>query len=120
MLLRPRRAFLRLTSTTTRRLLPDTTNNARRSSFNHRTMASSSSTNGKYAFLAELGLSSREPGVFDGRAWQASGPVRQQVNPATGEVIGEVHLGTAADYERVVAAMDKVRRRVYEYVSVCV
>lgn len=94
------------------------TNGSNSSSFlNHTRKRSSMSSgnsndgngNGRYAFLADLGLSAREPGVCDGHSWFASGPVRQQINPATGEMIGEVQLGTAEDYERVVAAMGKAK-----------
>ncbi len=73
-------------------------------------MTSTTSTSSqRYAFLAELGLSSAAGtpnlGAYDGRAWYGSGPVNQQLNPATGEVIGAVQFGTAADYEQAVAAM---------------
>lgn len=100
MLLRPRRAIAASASASSRLLrlvssvtAPPPANNV--SSFNNRNrsrsmMSTTSSSNGTYAFLKELGLSAREPGVCDGHAWFASGPVRQQINPATGEVIGEV------------------------------
>ncbi len=106
MLLRPHRVA------TSRSLLVSTATGTTR---RHRTIGlgclhhNMSTTTSKYAFLQELGLSAREPGVCDGHAWFGSGPVRQQVNPATGEVIGEVQLGSAADYEKAVQAMDKAK-----------
>lgn len=96
MLLRPRRPAAlrslllpRLNNPTRLTLTPPTPTNTAAARFNMST-TTASTTKMKYAFLQELGLSAREPGVCDGHGWFASGPVRQQVNPATGEVIGEV------------------------------
>jgi aldehyde dehydrogenase family 7 protein A1 len=74
-------------------------------------MSSSSTTTAsqqqRYAFLAELGLSQTIPqkGVYDGHTWYGSGPQHQQINPATGEVIGTVQFGTSDDYQQAVLAM---------------
>ena len=79
---------------------------------NPRFMSASSSTTTasqqqRYAFLAELGLSQTTPqkGVYDGHTWYGSGPQHQQINPATGEVIGTVQFGTSNDYQQAVSAM---------------
>jgi aldehyde dehydrogenase family 7 protein A1 len=42
-------------------------------------------------------------GVFDGVKWGGSGPLHSALNPSTGEVLAQVRLGSAADYERCVA-----------------
>ncbi|GAB5035552.1 aldehyde dehydrogenase [Nannochloropsis oceanica] len=76
---------------------------------NSRTMSSSTTTSQmeRYAFLAELGISQTIPqkGVCDGHTWYGSGPQHQQINPATGEVIGTVQFGTSKDYHKAVSAM---------------
>lgn len=53
--------------------------------------------------LARLGLETDKPnvGVYNG-TWKASGPVVQQRNPATGEVLAEVQEGNEADLEEAV------------------
>lgn len=103
MLLRPRRPLLLLSRSkpNTSVLTPTPTKNNTTPTllrFNNTTMstaaAAAATTNkNKFAFLQELGISASEPGVCDGREWFASGPVRRQINPATGEVIAEVCKG---------------------------
>ncbi|KDO29088.1 hypothetical protein SPRG_06143 [Saprolegnia parasitica CBS 223.65] len=63
----------------------------------------------KYPFLKELGLQEENLGVFDGE-WFGNGPVFNSVNPATNEIIAKTRTGTKADYERVIAAMDKAKK----------
>lgn len=44
----------------------------------------------KHSFLAELGLSAENLGVFNGEKWVGSGPVITTYNPATGNPIARV------------------------------
>jgi aldehyde dehydrogenase (NAD+) len=54
--------------------------------------------------LDALGLSSENPGAFDGSWIETSGPRVESLNPATGEPLAAVHMATGADYERVAAS----------------
>lgn len=94
MLLRPRRPLLLLRSKLTSVVLTPTPPTKNTTlvllRFNMSTAAAANNKKSKVAFLQELDLSASEPGVCDGREWFASGPVRRQINPATGEVIAEV------------------------------
>lgn len=65
------------------------------------------------AALAECGVSvgsAVNPGVFNGR-WvdSAGGAVYGAVNPSSGETIASVRMGTIAEYEAAVAAMDAAK-----------
>lgn len=55
----------------------------------------------KYAFLKDLGLQSRNSGVYNGK-WSGSGEIYQSVDPSTGRVIAEVQGGTEADLEECI------------------
>lgn len=61
------------------------------------------------AILQRLKVSRSAYGVYDGSWRDTNGGVNKQLDPSTGQVLGEVKFGTAADYERVVAEMDKVK-----------
>jgi aldehyde dehydrogenase (NAD+) len=57
--------------------------------------------------LSALELEDVNPGAWsasDGWSTDASGPVIDSINPATGELLGRVRSATAADYERVIAS----------------
>lgn len=52
----------------------------------------------KYSFLRDLGLKSRNSGVYNGN-WTGTGPVTQSIDPSTGAVIAEVTTGTTAELD---------------------
>ena len=62
--------------------------------------------------LRSVGLSPSgvNAGCFDGK-WYGSGPVVECVNPATNEVIGQVQMGTAQDYERAMTALIQTKKQ---------
>lgn len=51
----------------------------------------------EYAFLRELGLGTRNSGVYNGKWTAGSGPVTRSIDPSSGRVIAEVTTGTAAE-----------------------
>ena len=53
--------------------------------------------------LERLGISELNSGVYAGEWLEASGPVIEVPNPATGETIARVAMASAEDYEKVVA-----------------
>ncbi len=55
-------------------------------------------------FLKELGIEGTNPGAYDGRWIDGSGPLLESRNPATGEVIARVRQAGRPEYDRVVAA----------------
>jgi len=65
---------------------------------------STTTTAQKYPFLAELGLSQTNHGVFNGE-WRANGKELKTYSPTTNEEIATVITGTADDYESCLAAM---------------
>jgi len=60
----------------------------------------------KYAFLKELGIEKRNPGVFNG-SWGGSGEVVVSVCPANNRPIAEVTTGNVADYESCIVAAEE-------------
>lgn len=63
----------------------------------------------KYPFLRDLGLNEENHGVFNGQ-WGGSGDLVTSVNPATGEEIARVRVGTPGDYETTLAAMEDAKK----------
>ncbi|CAG5114585.1 unnamed protein product, partial [Candidula unifasciata] len=57
----------------------------------------------KYAWLKDLGLSTKNNGVYHGR-WGGSGEVVTSVCPANNKPIAQVTTGTPADYEAAIQA----------------
>ncbi|MEM7202066.1 MAG: aldehyde dehydrogenase family protein [Planctomycetota bacterium] len=55
-------------------------------------------------FLQRLGISSTNPGAYDGQWLDCPGEELISVSPATGEKIASVRQATAAEYERTVTA----------------
>ncbi|KAI9224667.1 Seabream Antiquitin and elucidation of Its substrate specificity [Blastocladiella britannica] len=49
------------------------------------------------------------PGVYDGEWRVGSGAVREQINPATNEVIARVAEGNVADYEQVMLKVEEAK-----------
>lgn len=75
----------------------------------HASLSGRQSASAVFPFLKELGLSDGENlGVYNGE-WFGNGPVFTSVNPADGQPIGSVRAGSAADYEKVVGAMDRAK-----------
>jgi len=65
---------------------------------------STKSTVSKYPFLAELGITDYNEGVFNGE-WKGNGPEIKTYSPTTNEEIATVKTGTAEDYESCLSAM---------------
>lgn len=61
-----------------------------------------------FPFLKELGLKDENAGVYDGE-WFGNGALYTSVNPADNRPIATVRAGTAADYQKVVRAMDAAK-----------
>jgi aldehyde dehydrogenase (NAD+) len=60
--------------------------------------------------FASLGLSELNSGAWSqdgGWSKDATGPIIESINPATGELLGRVRSATAADYERVIVSSRK-------------
>jgi aldehyde dehydrogenase family 7 protein A1 len=66
-------------------------------------------TLGDYPFLKELGLTEENAGSFDGKSWIGSGNLHHAINPSTGRSIANVRLGTRADYDKVLAAVESAK-----------
>ena len=64
-------------------------------------------TYSKYPFLKELGLGEDNVGCFDGKKWEANGPMHTAVNPSTNEPIARVQWGNTDDYERCLENMEE-------------
>jgi len=63
----------------------------------------------KYPFLARLGLSEDNAGVFNGQFVKGEGEVFTSINPATNEQIARVTTGTPAQLESCIQAMDRAK-----------
>lgn len=59
--------------------------------------------------ISKLGVQGVNPGVYYGQWSGDKNQVNTQVNPSTGEVLGQVQFGTVQDYENCVKAMDAVK-----------
>jgi aldehyde dehydrogenase family 7 protein A1 len=79
----------------------------RRSAFS----TNSDLTFSKYPFLAELGFTADNKGVFDGEKWCGDGEVITSYNPTTKEPIARIQFGTPNDYNRCVENMKKVENK---------
>lgn len=60
-------------------------------------------TDSKYGFLKQLGLSTENPGFYNGQ-WGGSGKVVESVSPATGQVIAKVRTATPNETSETIAA----------------
>ncbi len=54
-------------------------------------------------FLTELGIEENNSGVIIGDLREANGEVIESISPVDGQLIAKVQMGTAEDYEKVVA-----------------
>ncbi|MEC9466534.1 MAG: aldehyde dehydrogenase family protein [Myxococcota bacterium] len=54
-------------------------------------------------FLTELGIEENNSGVIIGDLREANGEVIESISPVDGQVIAKVQMGTAEDYDKVVA-----------------
>lgn len=59
--------------------------------------------------LTRLGVDKVQPGAFYGQWSGDKDFVNKQLDPSTGEVIGEVQFATLADYQTAIQEMDKVK-----------
>lgn len=64
-----------------------------------------------YPFLKELGLAETNLGVYRDGQWTASGEEVVSLNPATNKPIARVKMGSLADYEACVKAMEAEKIR---------
>lgn len=65
----------------------------------------------QHAKLAQkLKLEPVNSGVYYGKWAPAAGKLNTQVNPSTGEKLGEVSFGTASDYEAAITAMNAAKK----------
>jgi aldehyde dehydrogenase family 7 member A1 len=60
----------------------------------------------QYPFLKELGLGETNLGVYRGGEWLANGEEVVSVNPANNKPIAKVRMGSKADYESCIKAME--------------
>ncbi|CAL7949207.1 unnamed protein product [Xylocopa violacea] len=63
-------------------------------------------TDPKYGFLKQLGLTTENPGLYDGR-WGGSGKVIESVSPATGKVIAKVRTSTTQEASNAITEARK-------------
>lgn len=63
-------------------------------------------TDSKYGFLKQLGLTTENSGLFDGR-WGGSGKVIESVSPATGKVIAKVRTSTSEEANNAITESRK-------------
>ncbi|XP_053975035.1 putative aldehyde dehydrogenase family 7 member A1 homolog [Hylaeus anthracinus] len=63
-------------------------------------------TDPKYGFLNELGLTTENPGLYDGR-WGGSGKVIESISPSTGQVIAKVRTSTAQEASNAITEARK-------------
>ena len=71
-----------------------------------------STTIRRYPFLAELGLTETNAGVYhSGAHHMGGGKVQESINPATGEVIAVTQMGNAQDYDNCIGSLDSERAR---------
>ncbi|GAB0092215.1 putative aldehyde dehydrogenase family 7 member A1 homolog [Sergentomyia squamirostris] len=61
----------------------------------------------KYSFLRDLGLERVNAGVYNG-SWTGSGPVVKSVDPASGQIIAEVKMGTVDEAKGCIETADRV------------
>ena len=59
-----------------------------------------------YPFLKELGLAESNLGVYAGGSWSGSGEEVVSVNPANNKPIAKVKVGSVADYQACIKAME--------------
>ncbi|RLN65588.1 hypothetical protein BBJ28_00008276 [Nothophytophthora sp. Chile5] len=74
----------------------------------HMSLAGRQSALTLFPFLEELGLKEENHGVYNGE-WFGNGDVYTSVSPANGQPIASVRAGTAADYQKVVSAMETAK-----------
>eukprot|EP01084_Bolivina_argentea_P087862 158646_1 len=84
-------------------------NQAKQTLVHHHIHPFSVTSTSKHAFLAELGLSDYNYGVYNG-AWTGNGPEIQTYSPTTNEAIATIKTGTSDDYESCIRAMDDNKR----------
>lgn len=65
----------------------------------------------KYPFLAELGLSEVNLGVYRDGEWVGNGPEYTAVNPHDNEPIAKIKMGSSEDYESCIEAMEQEKER---------
>lgn len=58
-----------------------------------------------YPFLAELGLTESNLGVYHTGTWSGAGPSYTAVSPHDNKPIARITMGTPEDYEACIAAM---------------
>ncbi|XP_017884690.1 alpha-aminoadipic semialdehyde dehydrogenase [Ceratina calcarata] len=63
-------------------------------------------TDSKYGFLKQLGLSTENPGLYNGQ-WGGSGKVVESVSPITGQVIAKVRTATSSETSETIAEARK-------------
>ena len=68
-------------------------------------------TFGQYPFLKELGLGETNFGAYFDVKWTGSGDEVVSINPATNKPIARIRMGSMADYESCVKAMEAEKLR---------
>ncbi|XP_076645194.1 aldehyde dehydrogenase 7 family member A1 [Halictus rubicundus] len=63
-------------------------------------------TDPNYGFLKELGLTTENPGLYDGR-WGGSGKVIESISPSTGKVIAKVRTSTPQEVSNAITEARK-------------
>ncbi|XP_076635538.1 aldehyde dehydrogenase 7 family member A1 [Colletes latitarsis] len=63
-------------------------------------------TDTKYGFLKQLGLTTENPGLYDGQ-WGGSGKVIESISPSTGELIAKVRTSTAQEVSNAITETRK-------------
>ncbi|XP_076181815.1 aldehyde dehydrogenase 7 family member A1 isoform X2 [Ptiloglossa arizonensis] len=53
-------------------------------------------TDSQYGFLKQLGLTTENPGLYDGE-WRGSGEIIESISPTTGEIIAKVRTSTTQE-----------------------
>jgi aldehyde dehydrogenase family 7 protein A1 len=70
-------------------------------------MVDSSLTFNDYPFLKELGFTECNFGVYRKGEWVGNGPEYVSVNPHNNKPIAKVKMGSLADYESCIEAMEE-------------
>ena len=66
----------------------------------------------QYPFLKTLGLAESNPGVYRAGEWvEGRGALMKSTNPHDNETIATTSMGSAADYNDCVAAMQEEKKR---------
>ncbi|TNV79540.1 hypothetical protein FGO68_gene13629 [Halteria grandinella] len=65
----------------------------------------------EYPFLAELGLSESNLGVYHSGAWSGNGPTYTAVSPHDNRAIASIKMGNAEDYEACIVAMEDEKEK---------